>query len=207
MDLLVELRTPRKGPINIKNKDRKCFLWCHVRHINPSKGYPERNLKSDKKNAERFDYDGIEFSVQEKDFCRIEVVKNICINVFGYEDGLVLPIYVSDQKFEDSMDLLLLNVDHKSDYMYIKDFHRFMFHKIKNKYKKWFSRNCLQSFSSTNVLTKHKGVCLKIDGKQSVKLEKETNEFENYFKQIRVPFKIYTDFECKLRGVESYEGL
>ena len=37
-----ELRNPRKGLINIKNKDQKCFLWCHVRHINPSKEHPER---------------------------------------------------------------------------------------------------------------------------------------------------------------------
>ena len=35
IDLPVELRRPRKGLINIKNKDKKCFLWCHVRHINP----------------------------------------------------------------------------------------------------------------------------------------------------------------------------
>ena len=34
IDLPVELRSPRKGLINIKNKDEKCFLWCHVRHIN-----------------------------------------------------------------------------------------------------------------------------------------------------------------------------
>ena len=42
MDLPVELRSPRKGLINIKNKDKKCFLWCHVRHINPLKEHPER---------------------------------------------------------------------------------------------------------------------------------------------------------------------
>ena len=41
MDLPVELRSPRKGLINIKNKDKKCFLWCHVRHINPSNKHPE----------------------------------------------------------------------------------------------------------------------------------------------------------------------
>ena len=42
MDLPVELRSPRKGLINIKNKNQKCFLWCHVRHINLSKEHPER---------------------------------------------------------------------------------------------------------------------------------------------------------------------
>ena len=107
MNLPVELRSPRKGLINIKNKDQKCFLWCHVRHINPSKEHPERIKKTDKKIAEKLDYDGIEFPVQEKDFSKIEVKNNICINVFGYEDRMVSLIYISDQKFEDSMDLLL----------------------------------------------------------------------------------------------------
>ena len=49
MELPAELiRSPRKGLINIKNKDKKCFLWCHVRHINPSEEYPERIKKTDK---------------------------------------------------------------------------------------------------------------------------------------------------------------
>ena len=42
IDLPVELKNPRKGLINIKNKDKKYFVWCHVRHINPSNEHPER---------------------------------------------------------------------------------------------------------------------------------------------------------------------
>ena len=61
--------------------------------------------KLKKKIAEKVDYDGIEFSVQEKDFNKIEVKNNICINVFDFENKLVFPIYVSDQKFENSVDL------------------------------------------------------------------------------------------------------
>ena len=52
MELPVELKSPRKGLINIKNKDEKCFLWCHVPHINPSEEHPERILKTDKKITE-----------------------------------------------------------------------------------------------------------------------------------------------------------
>ena len=107
MNLPIELRNPRKGLTNIKNKDQKCFLWCHVRHINPSKEHPGRIKKTDKKNAEELNYDRIEFPVQEKDFDKTEVKSNICINVFGYENKLFFTIYVSDQKFEDSLDLLL----------------------------------------------------------------------------------------------------
>ena len=63
------------------------FLWYHVRHINPSNEHPERIKKADKKIAEKLDYDGIEFPMQEKDFNMNEVKNNICINVFGYEKG------------------------------------------------------------------------------------------------------------------------
>ena len=48
MDLPVELKSPREGLINIKNKDQKCFLWFHVRHINLSKQHPEKIWKVDK---------------------------------------------------------------------------------------------------------------------------------------------------------------
>ena len=55
------------------------------------------------------------------------------------ENKLTFPIYVSDQKFENSTDLLLVVDENKSHYVYIKDFDRFMFHKTKNK-KKTFVR-------------------------------------------------------------------
>ena len=159
-----------------------------------------------KKFAEKLNYDEIEFPVQEKDFSKIEMKNNICINVFGYENEMVFPIYVLDQEFQDSMDLLLLIDDNKSRYVYIKDFDRFMFHKTKNKNENSFCKSCLQCCSSENVLIKHKESCLSINGKQSVKLEKGIIKFENYFKQIPVPFKIYADFECNLRSLECYEG-
>ena len=82
------------------------------------------------------------------------------------------------------MDLLLLINNNKSHYVYIKDFDRFMFHKTKNKNKKWFCKSGLQCFSSKSVLIKHKENCLSINGKQSVKLEKGIIKFENYCKQI-----------------------
>ena len=52
--------------------------------------------KNDKKIAEKLNYDGIEFPVQEKDFNKIEIKNNIFINVFGYENKLVFSIYISN---------------------------------------------------------------------------------------------------------------
>ena len=61
--LPVELKIPKKGLINIKNNNQKCFLWCHVRHINPVKIYPERITREDKKLANDLNYDRLEFTV------------------------------------------------------------------------------------------------------------------------------------------------
>ena len=55
-------------------------------------------------------------------------------------------------------------------------------------------------------MTEHKEVCLTINDAQSVRLEKGTTEFKNYFKQIPVPFKFEAGFECTLKSVENYEG-
>ena len=92
--------------------------------------------------------------------------------MFGYENKLVFPVYISDQTFKSSIDLLLLINDDQSHYVYIKDFNTFMFHKTKNKNKKWLCKSCLQCFSGKNVLIKHKEDCLSISGQQSINLEK-----------------------------------
>ena len=88
------------------------------------------------------------------------------------------------------MDLLLVIDENKSHYVYIRNFDRFIFHKTKNKNKKYFCKSCLQCFSSKNVLTERKKVCLSINGVQSVRVEIGTIEFKKYFIQIPVPFKI-----------------
>ena len=88
------------------------------------------------------------------------------------------------------MDLFLVTDKNKSHYVYIKDFDRFMFRKRKNKNKKCFCKSCLQCFSNRKVLTEHKEVCLSINGAQTIRQEKGTIEFKNYFKQIQVPFML-----------------
>ena len=115
-------------------------MLYHVRHINSVKIYPERITKNDDKLVNDLNYNDVGFPGQEKDFSKIEKKNNICINVFCYEDKLTFPNYVSVQKFENSMDLLLAVDKNKLHYVYIKDFNRFMFHKTNNKNKKYFVR-------------------------------------------------------------------
>ena len=43
-----ELKHPMKGLINFQNNDNKCFMWCHIRHLNLSGVKLERIKKEDR---------------------------------------------------------------------------------------------------------------------------------------------------------------
>ena len=50
IELPDELKHSGKCLTNIKNNESKCFLWCHIRHLNFVGRNPQRITKEDKKN-------------------------------------------------------------------------------------------------------------------------------------------------------------
>ena len=132
-----------KGLINIKNKVNKCFLWCHVRHLNLVDKNSSRISRKDKRIAYSLDYSDVDFSVSEEDYPKIEDKNSISINVFSYDDSVIHPIYISNKNFNNHMNLLMIHEENRSHYVYIKDFNRLMFSKTKNKNKKHFCMRCL----------------------------------------------------------------
>ena len=97
------------------------------------------------------------------------------------------------------MNLLLITEDENKHYVLIKDFNTFMFNKTKHKERKHFCMHCLQCFSSERVLHNHKDNCIQVNGTQAVKMpDKDNNilKFNNFHKQLPVPFVIYADFEA-----------
>ena len=210
-----ELRNSAKGLINLKNNDNECFRWCHIRHLNPQDKYPQRIKKVDKEYIDKLNYIGIEFPVTIKQLNKIEKQNEININVFGYEEKQPYPIYISKEKHEDHMELLLITKDENKHYVLIKDFNKFMFNQTKHKNKKHFCMHCLQCFSSDIVLNEQKDNCIQVNGTQAVKMpDKDNNilKFNNFHKQQAVPFVIYADFEaiiekisgCKPNNDKSY---
>ena len=194
-----ELRNSRKGLINMKNEDNECFRWCHIRHLNPQDKNPQRIKKSDKEYINKLDYSGIEFPVTTKQYNKIEKQNEININVFGYENKQPYPIFVSKEKYDRHMNLLLITENDNKHYVLIKDFNRFMFNQTKYEGKKHFCMHCLQCFSSERVLNNHKDNCIQVNGTQAVKMpDKDNNtlKFNNFHKQQPVPFVIYADFEA-----------
>ena len=201
-----ELKNSAKGLINLKNNDNQCFRWCHIRHLNYQDKYPQRIKKSDKEYIDRLDYTGIEFPVTTKQYNKIEKQNEININVFGYEDKQSYPIYISKEKHEDHMELLLITKDENKHYVLIKDFNKFMFNQTKHKNKKHFCMHCLQCFSSDRVLKEHEDNCIQVNGTQAVKMpDKDNNilKYNNFHKQQAMPFVIYADFEAIIEKISS----
>ena len=199
IELPEELKHHLKGLINLKNKDNECFRWCHIRYLNHQDKNPQRIKKSDKEFIKKLDYSGIEFPVATKQYNKIEKQNEININVFGYENKQPYPIYISKEKYEKHLELLLITEDDNKHYVLIKDFNRFMFNQTKHEHRKHFCMYCLQCFSSEEVLKNHKNNCIQVNGEQAIKMPDKNNntlKFNNFHKQQPVPFVIYADFEA-----------
>ena len=73
--------------------------------------------------------------------------------------------------------------------------------------------HCLQCFSSERILANHVNNCLTINGNQAINMPKQGENvlrFNNFHKQLPVPFIIYADFEAitkKVQGCEQSEEM
>ena len=77
----------KKGIINMKNKDNKCFLWSVLRALNPKERNPQIIDKKlmDKENT--LNMVGIEYPVSLKDINKFEKQnQTISITVLGYDE-------------------------------------------------------------------------------------------------------------------------
>ena len=66
MELPNELKISKKGLINLPYNDNKCFLWCHIRHLNLVDKNPQSITKEDTEFVNKLNYEGINFPVSKK---------------------------------------------------------------------------------------------------------------------------------------------
>ena len=62
-----------KGLINVKNKEDKCFMWYHVRLINPQNRNAEGINKQDKEIAANLNYSDIVFPLDLNDYKKLNI--------------------------------------------------------------------------------------------------------------------------------------
>ncbi|CAC5357663.1 unnamed protein product [Mytilus coruscus] len=190
---------------NIKNEDRKCFLWSVLAALHPV----ERNLDRVShymKYEDSLNLTGIDFPVSLPKFEKFEKQNNLSINVFGWEDGEIFPLYMTKMSNgSNEIDLLYLSDGKYSHYCWIKNLSRFLgYTHNKSHTKLHYCHRCLHGFIRQDLLDAHRPYCERFDF-QKVQYPKEGEDdilrFKDYHKTMKVPFAIYADFEalaCKL---------
>ena len=216
IDLPDELKN-KKAIINMKNEDNKCFLWCVLRALNPSKDkHPSRIDKDLKSKENTLNMEGIAYPVNLKDIKRFEKQNlEISVSVLGYsKDNKIYPLRISEytkakkeKERKHNIVLLLIKDGDNSHYCYVKNESALLSSQVNNHdHKLYFCLNCLNGFDTPEKLEKHKEYCSE---EESVKINMPPSDsfikFKNFLYSERAPFAIYADFESLLKPLDTCE--
>ena len=99
----------------------------------------------------QLDYSNIEFPVDVKQYNKIENQTISKLMSSDMKKNNHSPIYVSKEKFDNCMNLLLITDGKNKHYVLIKDFNKFMYNQTNYKERKHFCMYCLQCFSKVII--------------------------------------------------------
>ncbi|XP_018396274.1 PREDICTED: uncharacterized protein LOC108774621 [Cyphomyrmex costatus] len=190
--------------VNVRVNGNACFAWSVVaalypveRNTNRASSYPHY--------SKVLNFADIEFPVTLKDVAKFERSNDISINVYGIEDGDVLPLRLTGEKKEKHVNLLYVQ-DGDGHFVCIKNLSGLVGSQInKKKNRKYFCDRCLHYFSSSEKLESHAVDCQKLN-ECAIRLpsvEQRWLEFRNYCRKERAPFIVYADLECVLKKTED----
>ena len=184
--------------LNVENNDKYCFVWSVLAWLYPcNNNHPNRvsNYKKyfDELNIQDFDFsNGFKCSNVHK----FNSLNNLSVNIFElvfYQDQnqwkhKLIPIEISKNDSDRVIDLAI----YKNHYVLIKKLDVF----LGDHNKKFICRRCLSSYTSENMLIKHKQKC----GDDNITTIKTSNEshlhWKKHFHKNPIYFRIYADFEA-----------
>ncbi|XP_071085832.1 uncharacterized protein [Haliotis cracherodii] len=197
LPLPIKLRS-KYAIINVKNRDKKCFLWSVLAALHNVQNHAERIAKY-KPYVGDLNFKGINFPVKLGDIPKFESQNEISINVFGYEKGQVFPLHISKEQHERCVNLLLISKGKKTHYCWIKNMSRLLAGRTKHDGKAFYCPYCLHGFTKEKLLQSHIPYC-QTHGPQRVELPKEEDKWLSYQlkhvkKQLKAPYILFADFE------------
>ncbi|VDI57241.1 Hypothetical predicted protein [Mytilus galloprovincialis] len=192
--------------VNIRNDDQKCFLWSILAHLHPAECNPNRIAHYTAYENE-LDMTGITYPVQLKHIPKFENQNDVAVNVLGFENEQLFPMYVSEHKDKKyKVDLLYITGGDKAHYCYIKHFNRLMSRTVNSGRAYKFCRYCLRGCTSQKVLEKHLKYCSQHKAQFfefPTKGDGDIVKFEDFAKTMMVLFVIYCDFEAFSQKIDT----
>lgn len=217
----------KKAVVNVQNDDEYCFGWAVTSGIAMPVG-PSNRTSSYPDFRQLLQFDGIEFPVRLRDISKFENINpQLSINVYGVEEvfkdnkttyEIVGPLYYTSNKRNVHLNLLMItNEVGNSHYCWISNFSRLVSRQITARDgAKHFCDGCLHyfrkeeqllhhmRFDCNHIYTKLPTTALVLD-KLGKSVPENVLKFDNYQRQLKVPFVVYADFETMLKPIATVE--
>ena len=184
--------------LNIEIDDKYCFLWSILAYLHPCNNNHPKRVSNYKQYFNELNIQGFHFSrgFRCSDVHKFNEPNKLSVNIFEltfYQDQnqwkhKLIPIEVSKNDLDRVIDLAI----YKNHYVLIKNLDVF----LGDHNKKYICRQCLNSYTSENMLMKHKQKC----GDDNITTIKTSNEshlhWKKHFHKKPLYFRIYADFEA-----------
>ena len=184
--------------LNVENNDKYCFLWSILAYLHPCNNNHPNRVSNYRPYFNELNINGFDFTNGFKciDVHKFNELNNLSNNIFElqfYQDQnqwkhKLIPIEISKNNSARVIDLAI----YKNHYVLIKKLDVF----LGDHNKKFICRRCLSSYTSENMLMKHKPKCENND----ITTIRTSNESHIYWKKHfhKNPsyFRIYADFEA-----------
>ncbi|KAL9953009.1 hypothetical protein ACROYT_G040356 [Oculina patagonica] len=201
----------KKAIVNVRNRDNECLKWALRAAL-----YPPANGKDPQRTSkypvnDEINYEGIVFPTPVKQIDKLEAQNSkLAINVFGWENNLVIVHRISKkEKNIPRINLMLIESGLIQHYCFVKRVSALLYDQSKSHNSKHFCMMCLTGFTRPDLLENHEKHCNGVNGRptriEMPKNGENTLSFQNYQKQMKVPYVIYADFEALVRKMQRCE--
>ena len=184
--------------LNVENNDKYCFLWSILAWLHPCNNNHPNRVSNYRQYFNELNINGFDFTngFRCSDVHKFNELNNLSVNIFElnfYQDQnqwkhKLIHIEISKNNSDRVIDLAI----YKNHYVLIKKLDVF----LGDHNKKFICRRCLSSYTSENMLMKHKEKC----GDDDITTIKTSNkshlQWEKHFHKNPLYFRIYADFEA-----------
>ena len=167
--------------LNVENNYKYCFLWSILAYLYPCNNNHPNRVSNYKQYFNELNIQGFDFSKGFKcsDVHKFNELNNLSVNIFElafYQDQnkwkhKLIPFEISKNISDRVIDLAI----YKNYYVLIKKLDVF----LGDHNKKFICRKCLRSYTSENMLMKHKEKC----GDDNITVIRTSNESHLYWKK------------------------
>ena len=196
--------------INIKNEDDRCFEYAMLAalHSHEVGMGVEHHVSSYQKWENTLNFDGSTFPMSMNHINKFEKQNGIYVNIYRIDayGRQILPLYISKQKNQEPINLLLKEGEESNHYCWIWSFDRLLQY---NRHPKRFCPYCIHCFDkrymTSEKFREHKLAFMEY-GPQKIKFPeavKDKLEYKAFDKENPSAFIIYVDFETLLVPIEG----